>query len=202
MQQTDEGLHVALSVLHRTGNDYIPTIDGNGVAHYNVLTGTQVVDPANGVLSANPNRAEWSFNFDVSSGPQTLQQYLQGHDIFLTFQQEGTNATPVVLHAVYDPAHATGGSPIVWDDAQGHVVSNDNEGNAHILANTGNIDFEFLKPTGYELGNATFDIHLTVVDQHAHVNPYDHAMIGSEIIADVHAVVVVGQGAPVEHHNV
>ena len=202
VEQQVDNLLVDMSVIHRQGNDYIPTISGNGVATYHVTGGPQIVDPDNGVFGANPNRAEWSFNFDISlAGPdshgnpshQTLPGFLKNHDIYLTFHERGTpDNTEVVLHAAYMPSKATGSSPVVWLDSHNKVVISDNGGNAQILANSENVDFNFLKPHGYNLGRATFDVNLVVAeDAHGPTDPV-------HIIADVHSVVIVGASPPAE----
>lgn len=50
-------LELALKVKHRQGDEYAEAyVDGDGIAHYEVLAGAQ---------PGNPNRAEWSFDFSA-----------------------------------------------------------------------------------------------------------------------------------------
>lgn len=57
-------IELGLKLHYRSGNDIVQTsVDPDGTAHYEVPHGTQVVDPAHGVSSANPNRAAWNFDF-------------------------------------------------------------------------------------------------------------------------------------------
>lgn len=194
-QQQADGALIAMSVIHRQGADY-PIDDVNGENTYFVNSGSQ---------PGNPNRAEWNFNFDVSTGPkETLQQFLVHDDIKLIFHQEGTShASDTVLHAVFDPAHATGSSPVVFEDAQNHIVIADNGGNSHILANSENVHFGFLKPA-YNFGNATFDIDLQIIQKEILIPPggtIDHTRVyPAQVHADIHDVIIVGSPIPPPEH--
>src|SRR4051812_39689247 len=62
-------IELGLKIHYRQGNDITPTsVDKDGTAHYDAPAGTQVVDPAHGVGSANPARAAWNFDFSVNTG--------------------------------------------------------------------------------------------------------------------------------------
>lgn len=182
-QGEDRTFNTALSIIHRQGPDYLPTSydDQQHGGTYNVNGGSQI---------GNPNRAEWNFNFDVNTRTD-LQKFLLDHDITIDVHRASTNQD-VILHAVYDPAHAAGGSPIVFEDSHNNIVINDNGGNEHILANSENVHFGFLFPT-YNYGPETFtvDLAITQFEKGNHSDP--------KVIADIHDTVIVGMASPELH---
>lgn len=188
---TYHNLTLSTSFIHRQGNDYTPYHqDDNGASYYDGLPGAQVVDAGNGVFAANPNRYEGNFNFDVSTATggssETLQHFLLTHNIELVTKVNGH--TDAVLHAVYDPSAATGTSPVVFEDSHGNVVINDNGGNAQVLANSENMAFASINPSGHVVvAGDQIDFTITASDKWT-----------GHIIDQSHEVVTIGS-SPIPH---
>jgi hypothetical protein len=128
--QTDGSFQLGTDVHYRQGDTVQPVaVDGDGTLIYQMPGGPQVADPAHGVPGANANRAATSFDFsfDTGVGPgphQTIQQFLAsgGEFIYKIDLDPGQDNDPLVLHAVYDPVHNTGGSHVVWEDLHNNIV--------------------------------------------------------------------------------
>ena len=102
------GLELGLKVHYRTGVDILASSqEPNGIAHYIVPAGFQVVDLAHDVHSAAGNRAAWSFDFSVDTeangvSGKTLDNYnfsitisdTDGHSQVYQLQHLGPGNTP------------------------------------------------------------------------------------------------------------
>jgi hypothetical protein len=112
-QNTTLGFQLDLKEHYRTGNDIAPTsVDANGVANFVVPAGTQVVDPAHGVGSANSGRAAWNFDYVVATGLNGATTSLTDFTFKLQVTQNDTNTHTFVL----DP------STHVWVDESKQTV--------------------------------------------------------------------------------
>ncbi|MBS0535848.1 MAG: hypothetical protein JSR72_17490 [Proteobacteria bacterium] len=191
--QNNGSFQLATDVHYRQGVTVQPAaVTENGTLVYNMPAGSQVVDPAHGVSTANAARAatsfDWSFDTGAAAGPtQTIQQFLAhgGQFIFKIDLDPGPGNDPLVLHAVYDPTLNAGGSHVVWQDEHNHVLIADDGGNAYVTQNSQNYAFyQSLIDTdphthGVQTGPVgpagTFDIEAQIVNSH------------HQVVADIHS---------------
>jgi len=106
------GIELGLKEHFRTGNDIAPTsVDANGVANFVVPAGTQVVDPAHGVGSADAGRSAWNFDYVVATGQDGQTTSLSDFTFKLQVTQNGTNTHIFTLdpttHGWIDQANPT-----------------------------------------------------------------------------------------------
>lgn len=187
----------ALKVKYRQGQDFDPNVVGpDGVPHYSVPSGPQVVDPAHGVPVANVNRAAWSVDFSVNSGidgsSTTLAQLLGKNSVTLKLDIDPTDKVNYFeLTLKKAPVGYTASeSGYVWVDKFGNIVIGDDGGNAQVTQNSFNYAFisslidTSLAPgiQPYTFGAGQFDIELEVASR-----------VGFKKILDIHTIVDVGQ---------
>lgn len=173
----DSKTHIELGVKihYRQGNDIVPTsVDPDGTAHYNVPAGTQVVDPAHGVGSANPARAAWNFDFSVNTGLDGSAKTLDNFD-FRIIVASGDGET-----GTFDLNHlGPGNTP--WGTPAGGFADEDGS-NPQLSQNSVNLGFAFMTSIfGADALNAgeTYDITLQAFD---HTNGNGNG----NIVAQVH----------------
>ena len=154
-------IELGLKIHYRQGNDILPTsIDSDGTANYNVPDGTQVVDPANGVSSANPARAAWNFDFSVNTGINGSTDTLDSFDFRIII----TSGDGEV--GVFDLQHvAPGVTP--WLNSGGAGFTDDDGVNAQLSQNSVNLGFNFFAPifgTDRLDAGETYDVTLQAFD--------------------------------------
>jgi hypothetical protein len=145
--QNNGPFQLATDVHYRTGDIVQPdSVDNHNVMTYNMPAGPQVIDTDHGVTTARADRGATSFDFSFSTahtGNLTIQDFLaNGGEFLWKLDLDPTQKNdPLVLHAVYDPAHATGTSGVVWETAAGQIVIHDDGGNAYVTQNSQNLAF-------------------------------------------------------------
>jgi len=150
---------LATQISFRTGDFIQPSaVEHNGTLDFTGRAGTQIVDPAHNVGTANANRGamaeSWSFDTGANgAGGQTQQQFLAsgGHEEIKIDLDPGAGFKFLTLTAVYDPVHNPTGSHVVWEAAdnawaaqgiaKGQIVVADDGGNATTTQNTTNLAF-------------------------------------------------------------
>jgi hypothetical protein len=91
-QNNTLGFQLDLKEHYRTGTDIAPTsVDADGTAHFTVPDGTQVVDPAHDVGSANASRSAWNFDYVVATGLNGSTTNLSDFTFKIAVTQNGTN---------------------------------------------------------------------------------------------------------------
>jgi hypothetical protein len=153
-------IELGLKIHYRQGDDITPTsVDADGTAHYEVPAGTQVVDPAHGVSSANPNRAAWNFDFSVNTGLDGSTKTLDNFDFRITITSGDGE------QGVFDMNHlGPGNTP--WGTLSGGFADEDGS-NPQLSQNSVNLGFNFLKAIfGTDALDAgeTYDITLQAFD--------------------------------------
>lgn len=130
------GIELGLKEHFRTGNDIIHTnsVSGHDVADFAVPDGTQTIDLAHGVSSANSGRSAWNFDYVVSTGMDGANTSLSDFTFKLEVTQNGTNTHIFVLnpntHVWVDQANPTigfGGDDFnhpATTSVQSHVAEN------------------------------------------------------------------------------
>ena len=199
--ETVGAFQLGTDVHYRQGATVQPVaVTERGFLIYEMPAGVQVADPAHGVPSANAGRAAASFDFSFDTGVgsgahQTIQQFLAtgGQFIYKIDLNPGQGNDPLVLHAVYDPIHNTGGSHIVWEDAHNNIVIADDAGTDYVTQNSQNyafyqslIDIDPNTP-GIQTGpvgvSGIFDIEAEIIAPH------------HKVIADIHSTLLIGGDA-------
>jgi hypothetical protein len=135
------GFQLDLKEHYRTGNDIAPTsVDADGTAHFTVPDGTQVVDAAHGVGSANAGRAAWNFDYIVDTGLNGATTSLQDFTFKIVVTQNGTNTHIFDLnpttHVWVDESNPTIG---FGGDDFDHTASATTQ--AHVAENSVNLAF-------------------------------------------------------------
>jgi hypothetical protein len=131
-------IELGLKIHYRQGDDITPvSVDADGTAHYVVPSGTQVVDPAHHVSSANPNRAAWNFDFSVNTGLNGSTHTLDAFDFRIIITSgDGEKG-------VFDLQHlGPGFTP--WGTPSGGFADEDGT-NPQLSQNSVNLGFNFLK---------------------------------------------------------
>lgn len=96
------GVELGLKIKHRGGDEYAEgAIDGDGTAHYTVLTGTQ---------AGNPARAEWNFDYAGTITPA-------GQDGAISFKLEIDVDPTEGVSFIEIPTATFGGVPGVQDSS-------------------------------------------------------------------------------------
>jgi len=140
---------------YRTGNTIqAGSVNADGSFNFYGPAGSQVVDLAHGVSAANANRGAIAigFSFDtdtIGPGGMTQQQLLAagGKELVRIDLDPGVGVKYLTMEAKYDPAHATGSSPVVLVAAdnmffpKGTILVNDNGGDASSFQNFTNLAF-------------------------------------------------------------
>jgi len=91
-QNNTLGFQLDLKEHYRTGNDLTPaSVDADGTAHFTAPAGTQIVDPAHGVGSANAGKGAWNFDFVVDTGLNGATTNLSDFTFKIAITQNGTN---------------------------------------------------------------------------------------------------------------
>lgn len=132
------GIELGLKIHYRQGNDILPTsIGADHVANYSAPAGTQVVDPAHGVSSAQANRAAWNFDFSVNTGAEyTLDDF----DFRITILSGDGEL------GVFDLQHlGPGNTPWANAPLTGGFADEDGS-NPHLSQNSVNLGFAFFSP--------------------------------------------------------
>jgi hypothetical protein len=155
-------IELGLKVHYRQGNDILPvSVDADGTAHYVVPDGTQVVDPAHGVSSANPARAAWNFDFSVNTGLEGSTNTLDDFD-FRIIITSGDGE-----QGVFDLNHlAPGNTPWVNDPPTGGFADEDGS-DPQLSQNSVNLGFNFFAPifgTDRLDAGETYDVVLQAFD--------------------------------------
>ncbi|MHB8273102.1 hypothetical protein [Bradyrhizobium sp.] len=170
-QNNTLGIQLDLKEHYRTGNDIAASsVDADGTAHFNVPSGTQVVDPAHGVGSANAARGAWNFDFVVATGLNSQNTDLSSFTFKLAITQNGTNTH------IFDLNPATHvwideGSPTVGfgGDDFNHPASAATQ--SHVAENSVNMAFvtgAFGNLATSTAAGTTYDIKLEAFD-HTHL---------------------------------
>jgi hypothetical protein len=192
--QNSGDFQLAADVHYRQGDTVQPVAaTDDGLLVYSMPGGAQVQDSQHGVPSDNPNRAAASFDWSFDTGThQTIQQFLAsgGQFIVKIDLNPGQNNDPLTLHAVYDPAHSTGTSGVVWEDSHNNILIADDGGNAYVTQNSQNYAFYQslidIDPhthgiqTGPVGPDGIFDIEEQIIAPH------------HDVVADVHSVLQIG----------
>jgi hypothetical protein len=192
-----KNFELATDVHYRTGDMAQPTsVEHDGTLDYVMPAGPQGVDPAHNVSTAAANRGATSFDFSFDTGangsahPETIQHFLEngGEFIYKIDLDPSRHDNPLVLHAVYDPVHNTGGSHVVWEDSHNQIVIADDSGNAYVTQNSQNLAFyqSLIDVDPYHHGvqtggispAGTYDIEAIIIDHH-------------QVVADVHSSILM-----------
>jgi hypothetical protein len=170
---TKADIELGLKIHYRQGDDIVPTsVDADGTAHYVVPDGTQVVDPAHDVGSANPNRAAWNFDFSVNTGLDGSTKTLDDFD-FRIIIKSGDGE-----QGVFDLQHlGPGNTP--WGTPAGGFADEDGS-NPQLSQNSVNLGFGFMTAIfGADAMNAgeTYDITLQAFDDHGKIITQVHDVL-------------------------
>jgi hypothetical protein len=170
-QNNTLGVQLALKEHYRTGDDIVhSSVDPDGTAHFNVPAGTQVVDPAHDVGSANAGRSAWNFDFVVATGLNGQTSDLSSFTFKLAVTQNGTNThifdLNPVTHVWVDEANPAVG---FGGDDFNHPASASVQ--SHVSENSVNLAFvagAFGNLATSTAAGTTYDIKLEVFD-HTHL---------------------------------
>jgi len=200
--ETNGNFQLGTNVHYRTGDQIAPVDVDHDTLVYDAPAGPQVADPAHGVSSAAPNRnaVSWDYSFSTGNGTggETIQSFLTHGQMLMQIDTDPGKGTSFLdLHAVYDPAlntAHTNSSGIVWEDKAGHVVINDDQGNAFVTQNSENPAF-FASPQPGVLPAPAgrYDIVFTMVDRSAPGEGNGH------IVAQQHDVLNLGTPTMTTH---
>ncbi len=170
----DAGVELAIKAIFRQGPDIRSTyVDGDGLVHIEVPTGTQLT-PA-----PNPNRAAWNFTYSYDVALDPTNPMLDGWDAELWIDldpSEKTKYLKLKLAKVAPPAPA---APCPREpDTNGYqwksgntVVINDDEGTDHVTQNSQNLAFYRTQIDGdpttpgiqpYNFGPGQFDVVMMI----------------------------------------
>lgn len=166
-----EHLQVATEVHERQGPGILPVTCAKDTFGFVAPDGAQIGVPNRGATSFG-----WSISTNTDGHGESLQSYLQDHDIFVRLQFTDTSGREVLdytLHAEYDAIANPNGSHIVWEDAQGNRPITDDAGTAYATQNDQNLAFYAammdmdpntagVQPYAFQPGLLEFDV--TVVD--------------------------------------
>lgn len=204
--QNNNNFQLATDVHYRQGDTVQPVaVTGDGHLVYSMPAGEQVGGIHN-VPVDNPDRAAASFDwsFDTGAGPgqhQTIEHFLAsgGEFVVKIDLDPSQHNKPLTLHAVYDESINTGGSHVVWEDSQHHVVIADDGGNEYVTQNSQNYAFyQSLVDTDphtpgvqSEVGPAgVFNIEEKIIAPHHNV------------VADINSVLQIGDATlQTSHHE-
>lgn len=157
------------------------SVDPDGTAHYEVPHGTQVVDPAHGVSSANPNRAAWNFDFSVNTGLDGSAKTLDNFD-FRIIIASGDGET-----GTFDLQHLGPGDTPWLNAAHTAGFADEDGSNPQLSQNSVNLGFNFMTaifgPDALNAGE-TYDVTLQAFD---HTNGNGNG----NIVAQVHDQLLV-----------
>jgi hypothetical protein len=170
-QNNTLGIQLDLKEHYRTGNDIAASsVDADGTAHFSVPSGTQVVDPAHGVGSANAGRGAWNFDFVVATGLNGQTTDLSSFTFKLAITQNGTNTHIFDLdpatHVWIDEGNPTVG---FGGDDFNHPASAATQ--SHVAENSVNMAFvtgAFGNLATSTAAGTTYDIKLEAFD-HTHL---------------------------------
>jgi hypothetical protein len=155
---TKTNIELGLKIHYRQGDDITPvSVDADGTAHYEVPAGTQVVDPAHNVGSANSSRAAWNFDFSVNTGLNGSANTLDDFD-FRIIVQSGDGEV-----GVFDLQHLGPGNTPWVDAALTGGFADEDGSNPQLSQNSVNLGFSFMTAIfGADALNAgeTYDITL------------------------------------------
>jgi len=169
-------IELGLKIHYRQGDDITPTsVDADGTAHYDVPAGAQVVDPAHGVSSADPNRAAWNFDFSVNTCLDGSTKTLDDFDFRLVVTSGDGE------QGIFDLQHlGAGDTPWLSSTSPGGFADEDGA-NPQLSQNSVNLGFGFMTaifgPDAMDAGE-TYDIVLQAFD-------------GGKIVAQVHDVLLL-----------
>ena len=178
-QNNTLGIQLDLKEHYRTGNDIAASsVDADGTAHFNVPSGTQVVDPTHGVGSANANRGAWNFDFVVATGLNGQTTDLSSFTFKLAITQNGTNTHIFDLdpatHVWIDEGNPTVG---FGGDDFNHPASLATQ--SHVAENSVNMAFvtgAFGNLATSTASGTTYDIKLEAFD-HSHLVAMVHDQV-------------------------
>src|SRR3954447_4370401 len=178
-QNNTLGIQLDLKEHYRTGSDIAATgVDADGTAHFKVPSGTQVVDPAHDVGSANTGRGAWNFDFVVATGLNGQTTDLSSFTFKLAITQNGSNTHIFDLdpatHAWIDEANPTVG---FGGDDFNHLATPATQ--SHVAENSVNMSFvtgAFGNLATSTAAGTTYDIKLEAFD-HTHLVAMVHDSI-------------------------
>src|SRR5262245_9092097 len=183
----DAGIELGLQVIYRQG-PVVTTTDNyaDGVLHFSVNDGAQ--STANGSSVNNANRAAWSFEYSIATGPNGETTDLGDFTFKLLYDVDpgaGTSYRTLTLEAE-TTAQPAGQSGYQWrDEGTGLVVIADDEGTANVTQNSENYAFTFFQsfltsPYGHGngfAGPAEFDIILQAFDANNSLLAQNHISV-------------------------
>lgn len=204
---TAAGIEGAFEIVHRQGDAYpVYSVDSHGVLQYYVTTGPQIADPAHHVPGANPNRAEWSFNWSLDAlGTNRLGDY----NIHMSIN---TGTSHLNLHLEQAPAgnptHSQSGFVWALDGTHTPVFGDSGGVLNHVDANSENVAFlTSVLNVAPGFGPQTFDIEITATHGEDHISMplwggkgSPHITHEDVTVLDLHAQVHVV--APTDFHLV
>ena len=135
-------VELALKVKHRGGDEYAESfIDGDGIAHYVVNSGSQI-----GV----PGRAEWNFDFSATD-------YSPDDDFTYTLELDFDPGEGVQWVTLY-----SSDAPLDSYEGDGSLLQNSSNVAFYRTAMDADPDAAGVQP--YAFGDATFDVRLSAYD--------------------------------------
>ncbi len=178
-----EHLQLATEVHERQGPGIAPLTYANDTFEFVAPDGAQIGVPNRGATSFG-----WSISTNTDGRGESLQQYLQDHDIFVRLQFTDTNGREVLdymLHAEYDAVANPNGSHVVWEDAQGNRPIRDDAGTAFATQNDQNLAFYAaimdmdpntagVQPYAFQAGLLEFDVIMVALRGIPHVEASIH----------------------------
>jgi hypothetical protein len=161
------GFQLDLKEHYRTGDDIGPSsVDANGTAHFTAPAGTQVVDPAHDVGSANSARGAWNFDYVVDTGLNGSTTNLSDFTFKLAITQNATNthifdldSTTHVWVDESNPSVGFGGDDFnhpATAGVQSHVAEN-SVNMAFVAGAFGNLATSTAAGTTYDIKLEAFD---------------------------------------------
>lgn len=169
----DAGVELAIKAIIRQGPDIRSTyVDGNGLVHIEVPTGTQ---------TANPNRAAWNFTYSYDVALDTNNLNLDDYDGELWIDLDPSKKTRY-LKLTLDSGGPVQANPCLEPDLNGYqwksrntVVIPDDEGTQQVTQNSQNYAF-YIAAIGdtdrqtpgvqpYNFGPAQFDVVMALKEK-------------------------------------
>jgi len=188
----EQDIELGLKNHYRTGNDITPTgVDLDGTVHYNAPSGSQVVDPAHGVSSANGGRAAWAFDYVVDTGVNGSSHTLADFNFKIVFTEaagdhagaSGTFTLDPATHLWTNAANATffGGDDF-HSPASADVVSKVSENSQNLAFAPFTSLFGTLDHSA--AAGTVYDIQLEAFSNATHGHP-------STLLGSVHDIVTL-----------
>lgn len=162
-QHEGAGIETALKVHHRGGADYAIASTSGEIVKFDVMSGT---------ASGSTTRAEWNFDYAITTGLNGTTTDLDDFDFQLKIDK---NSGAGVDYMIFNLEGSNGNTPFVARDGNGAIIGVSGEDPSsgdgslpYISQDSVNFGFNFIKNAidsgGYNFGTGTFDIELVAYE--------------------------------------